>query len=642
MSMLNPVQSFVDMTGAWQQWMRDKANQQNVNQIQSDAKSFYQEWLNSTNDTAKRSNMSASNLNSLAWAILTYAESKWKYEEYANLSPSQIVLKFLDKNKGRGYDKYVNQLTWGELSLEETTRLIWINQNVVNPISMSADADDEDFDPTLLSNFDYSDMEEWNTTSAGESWNWPAKWWVWIWTAIWADLWLNVAWRIGTPIMKWIYSSQFNTPEAEQYRIRKLNQNVKDAESEVKVAQQKLKTARANKEWVEEATKELTKAKLNLKNAKDEAKNVETRAKTAYDNNIWWSNEMIRDNAYNKAQNLFKNEIEPLLKNSEDVVNVPDLIKSIDIEDVVEIDPTRKSAIWDALEEMLEEYTKWDKFNSLSLEDAQKLKSELYKELPDSMWKWKKIPASDRKIVRQLLSNKLRETIQESLDKSLTAEWKDAARLYRQYSNLEKISEESISKISKGSWKMWELSKWVNSVWKKTWEPITSGLSLLFSKWFEFLKNNTWGKGLKKVFKRLWDNEIVKNFKWTIWKWVRVWDPIGTIQLMQTVWDLWDSAMWGETLLWNITDQFSNIPAINAMEVMENLYSAADEWNNMTEEERVKALQDSRREDYWADVSYEEALNRYNSWKEEEWNPDGTIKMNNLRGLGRLEWTMPA
>ena len=640
MNMLNPVQSFVNMTGAWQQWMRDKANEQNVNQIESDAKMLYQEGLNSKDEIAKKENMSASNQNSLAWAILTYAETKWKYDEYAGLSPTQIISKFLDKNEGRGYDKYVEQLKLWELSLEETTRLIWINQNTVNPLSMSLDIDEEDFDPSLLSSFDYSDMEEWGSPSKNDTRDPLTQWGIWIWTAVWADFLLNTAWRVGSPIMKAIYSSQFSTPEAEQYRIRKLNQNVKDAELGVSEAQKKLKTAKANNEWVEEATDELNKAKLNLEKAKEEARNVETRAKTAYDNNIWGSNEMIRDDAYNKAQNLFRTQIEPLLKESNDVINVPDLIKSINIEDVVEIDPARKSALWDALEELLEEYTSWEKFSSLSLEDAQKLKSELYKELPDSMWKWKKISSSDRKIVRQLLSDKLRESIQNSLDKSLTPNGQTAAKLYREYANLEKISEESISKISKGSWKMWELSKWVNSVWKKTWEPITSWLSLLFSKWFEFLKNNTGGRGINKILKRLGDSEIIKNFKWTIWKGVKVWDPIWTIQLIQLVWDLWDSALWGETLLWNLTDQFSEIPAIHAIEVMESINSAVDERNDMTEEERVKSLQDYRKEELWVDIDYEDALRSYDFWKEREWNPDGTIRFANT--LFKLRKILPA
>jgi hypothetical protein len=66
MSIFNPVQSFVDWTGSWQTSMKNASNKKNTDKILADSQTFYQNSLNSTSIKAKNSNMSASNLNTLA------------------------------------------------------------------------------------------------------------------------------------------------------------------------------------------------------------------------------------------------------------------------------------------------------------------------------------------------------------------------------------------------------------------------------------------------------------------------------------------------------------------------------------------------------------------------------------------------
>lgn len=157
MSIFNPVQSFVDMTKSWQQSMKDKANKANTNQMMANAQGMFQAWLSSNNQTVKNNYMSGSNLNTLAWAIVTYAEWKWKYEDYANLQPAEVIDLFLKRNEWRGYEEYINQYTGWKIWLEQATKLIWINQNDVNPYVFSQDIEDADFDPSLLTNFEYDD-----------------------------------------------------------------------------------------------------------------------------------------------------------------------------------------------------------------------------------------------------------------------------------------------------------------------------------------------------------------------------------------------------------------------------------------------------------------------------------------------------
>lgn len=572
--------------------------------------------MNSTDTKTIKQYTSASNLNDLAVSI-----GKWIKETTGkNLKPwledNDIVCSYLNKYPERERD-VSNYLAW-KTTLEEAQNKLGLYRTVPNE------------DQYIESDTGVQKAKRIGvgTLSVGAG-------------IVWTDVWVNLASRLWENIFRPIYNSQFKTPEWEQYKIRSVNNDVINAQKEVSAAEDALKEAKASGQWIDEAEKALNEAKEKLKNAKGSAENVETKAKTAYDANIWGSDERIRDVAYNKAQDIYEWEIKPLLKNSDDTLNIPELIKNIDIEEVVKVDPWKKSSLWDALEELLDEYTKWEKFGNLPMLDAQNLKSDLYKELPDSIWKWRTIPANDRKTVRQLLAWKIREWIQESLDKNLSKAGKSAATLYRKASNLERISEDAIKNISRNSWELGEMWKWLSSVWRKTWEPIASGVSLLLSKTSEAIKNNTLGKWIRNFFKRAGESKIGKNFKATFGKWVRATDPIGTIQLLELWGELWDAMLWWDTTLWNITEALGQVPWVQVWDALDEMASAASEWNWMTEEERVNMLINSRREDYGVEVPYEQAIKSYEYWKKQSWSEDGRIHGFNSE-MRKVMSTLPA
>lgn len=584
--MINPVQSFVNETNSRQEQMKNAANANNTNKILNDAKTMFQTGLNSTEPSVKNQYMSWSKINTLAWAILTYAESKGKYDDYADLQPAEIVNKFLDKNQWRGYDKYVNMYTWGNMGFDALTKSIGINNNY-NTRAIADIPDDEDFDPTLLSDYNPEDwetwFEEWSSTK-GKKWG--------VWTAIWASV-IGGGYWVGKVLegaWKRTYSQTFDPTINETRAEQKVLANEKIAKTRVNNAKSSLKTAKATWEWVEDATKALKAAQKSLDEAKETAKSFRGVADTAYDYNIWgwvtkwWTPWSRGVDARVKANQIFEEVLNPIFENSKSTLNIKKMAINLKdkLIDMAKWDPDKIKEYQEAYEELVKSFG-GKEFEKMSPGAAQELKSWLQWRTPKKFFNGKN--TAEREITdaykeaRALLSDEIKEWIYDIVKK----EWKvNAAQLYRDYANLIQIAEKEAAMATKW-WLRWGAWSFVSTVYKALWEPILQKGSLLTSKLWKALQYPV--DGVIKLVKSVKANPKL------LLKWLKAIAP-------------WDLIMPdGRELMENIqNDEF--------LKSWVNKHWGDD----ITEEERMSALNDDwdftpLQEKWWTPEWFEMLLN---------------------------------
>lgn len=530
---INPVQSFVDDTNSWQKSMRDSANAANTSKIMDNAKTMYQAWLNTQDSKTKNNYMSWSNINSLAWAIITYADSKWKYDDYAWLESTQVVDKFLRKNPWRWYEEWINQFTGWKIWFDDVTRRIWINQTVSEYL-LSEDMDDEEFDPRMLS--DYNE-EEWGD-SLGESS--PNTWKKWaLWTA-WAILgwiawayWVPSAWYWGWKFLDWAWNKMFestvSTSEKEAslssnmlWEKYKLDDNVTEAEKGLKEAKKKWK-------WIKEAQEVLDNAKKAksdfIKNEwKKEVVKTRDTIKEPLGKSItrWWTAEQRAWIAKKEADNIYEKIINPLLDKSKSTIKLSDVFSEM------ESDIDKISYKWrrDALKEIFDEFkNSIHDSDEISLKEADKLKKDLWEQTPQKYFNGKDVSSEWRQLEADLWT-KIKNKFHEILSKEA---WIDTAKKYLDYHNWMdyKKAQDKLAKepLFKGSVQdtIWKLSEW--------W---TQKLWYYMSKLWEWLEKNS-KKAYDKIVKGSYDkiveliNAVKKDpkllLKW--WKWLL--DPVALL-----------------------------------------------------------------------------------------------------------------
>lgn len=490
MNKINSVLSFANDTDNWQSDMKTTAYAKSFKNMLGDAKKMYRTWLDTEDYITKNKFISWSNLNSLAGAIVTYAGTKWKFDDYADLEASEIVEKFLDKNKGMWFENYVNEYIWWEISLAEASNKMGMTQvHYSSPDVFSEDIDDYDFDPTLLSDYDPEDWADtlWEPNISDDSWisNPLLNWWVWLWTVGLGGVWLNAAWRLSQWWWRQLYNLPIDPTIEEAYKKQSLWADVKDAEVEVKEAKSNLKDAKNSGEWVEEATKKLEQAEKNLDNLK--WKRIRTVADTARDYNIWgwllewWTAESRWIQAQHELRQLWSNKIEKALEESSSTINLQELIDDLsnDIERLAKNDPDKLAAYKNALEDLKNSY-KWTEYATYSMKDAQTLKSWLQWRTPQKFWKWQEI-TNELQELKWILSSKIKDEIHSILGREA---WEDVAKLYLDYSNLKKYAS-SMAKQSTNAW----MKQWFGWFWSNIYHNLTDWA---FAKWWLLLDKVWW------------------------------------------------------------------------------------------------------------------------------------------------------
>lgn len=434
--------------------------------------------------------------------------------------------------------------------------------------------------------------------------------WVWAWV-LWAiDAWLYWAGALSEQAWKKIYDLPIDSSMQEARQVQKAWVAVKDAEVAVKDAKADLKAAKKTWEGIEEATEALETAQKELKTAK--WKNIVKVSDTAREYNVWewilewWSAESRWIQAKSKANQIFKKTIAPALENSKATINVQELIDSLadDIEKLAKNDPDKLNAYNEALESLKDSY-KDSKFANYSLKDSQTLKSWLQGRTPQKFWKGKEV-TNEIQELKGKLSSKLTNAVHTQLSKEL---WESSAKLYKDYSNLTEYAE-NMAKQSTNAWLKQGFWNFWSSAYHKLTDWASAKVWLALNKWGRAVKKATW---IEKVVDSVWDawNYVVKNgkkfLKASKWWGLRVEDPVGMVQLLKLApWTIWEIA----NEIWETS------PAVVVDDLLFEVQSFKDEWNDMTDEERIQNIKDQFKQTYGSELNDESAEKTYEKWKE--------------------------
>lgn len=147
---------------------------------------------------------------------------------------------------------------------------------------------------------------------------------------------------------------------------------------------------------------------------------------------------MVWEQAEAAASNLWQTKVQPILNKSKTTINVQWAIRELwaDIEKLAKLDPDKLEEYKQAFDELVTAY--WDnKYANMSLKDVQNLKSGIQQRTPAKFFKWAEITDAYREL-RGKLSSKLVAKLHSALKKDYGA---DSANLYRDYANLEWLSE---------------------------------------------------------------------------------------------------------------------------------------------------------------------------------------------------------
>lgn len=611
----NPVQALVDETNAWQKSMRDSANASNTNKILDDAKTMYQSWLEVSDSKTKNSYLSGSNLNSLAWAIISYAETKWKYDEYASLKePSQIVDKFLWKNPWRWYEEWINQFTGWKIWFDEVTKRIWIN-NRVNPYLLSEDADDEEFNPSILSDYDEEEWGiDWEVSQSSNLWKKIALiWWGSILWWLTAAYWAPSLWYWGWKLLSWwwktLFDTTISTTEKEASLASKELWKQYWLEDDVKDAKNALKKAKKEWKWVRQAEEALSKATKNLENfnQKEKGKVVETR-KTVFeplwsDITRWRTAKQRAAVAENEWKKIYDDIINPLLDKYEKRKDLKiDLNKIFDemAEDISKISyKDRRESLQKAFEEFK---TKVSDKTKLSLREADTLKKDLWENVPKKYFdKLGRDVSSEWRQLEWDLWTKLRDEFHKLFTKEA---WVDTAQKYLDYHNWmeykkaqDKLAKEPLWKgsLNETVGKMWE---WAAQKWwyyiSKIWDKLKNASEKAYKTIVEWTYNTA--KDLVSSIKKDPKSLIKMLKKW--WKWLL--DPVALIMP-----DF--SPEWVE--------EYKNSEYWQKMERWFNDWVNKNFWEEITKDEWISLIW----EDWYAMIDEDKIQSLEDKWWTKEW-----------------------
>lgn len=540
----NAVTWFIANTQAWQEQLKDKKNAEVSKQREENSRIAFESSLNASNEELKNKYASMCNNENLAGTIVLAAQSHGS-KEYDGLESSAVINKFLSKNPDKWYEKYVNECTWWVISLEEAAKRMkldklwtadvnkksWLS-NRVNPLKVET------------SSYETNNNSKWIDVTAAAIGIWGLLWWAWLAETIYGFS------KLGSSIWKQRLESIYEPTEIQKSYKQYLDANIIQSEDWLKAAKKTLKIAedtlnKAEKEWtatqemidwVEKAKDGVLKAEESLTKAKDAKKTLRTVADTAYDYGLWdiRNGSIFNDKwwavAKARANEIFDDVLNQIfMADDAATVNVMDRVEELrDIIPNLTKDPWRQEDLMDAWAVLLDEYRKkW--YDNLPLKDVQKLKSDLQKDVPEKLWKWKNISSAYKELKAEL-SRLIREDLITELDKALknwkvpNLEWtryagKDAATLYRDWANLEEIAYRAL--------KYETPSVDIPYIWKVKWDiiwPTQKTLATSTKRTSDYINNSKFGKAMDKINKAV--GKGLKNskvLKFIGWLWATLW-----------------------------------------------------------------------------------------------------------------------
>jgi len=195
-----------------------------------------------------------------------------------------------------------------------------------------------------------------------------------------------------------------------------------------------------------------------------------TRSQTALDYNIAGTESMIGVQGRKAADKLWKEQIEPLVKNS-DVQMTKDELFTPALERIYAIeDPTRRKAMMNAFDALLDDYAKYP--DSFDLTKAQALKRDLAKFTPTKIFKGQDV-ANEMRTLQADMASAIRKKTYDSFP------GENIKKMYLDWANLDELEGLGIKAISEASFKGGS-GTLLSGIWDMTTTPIKTvgGLTL--------------------------------------------------------------------------------------------------------------------------------------------------------------------
>ena len=210
-----------------------------------------------------------------------------------------------------------------------------------------------------------------------------------------------------------------------------------------------------------------------------------------------------------------------------------------------------------------------------------------------------------------MASSKLAKAVQSELTKEI---WENAWKLYGDYARLTEYADD-MAKQATNAWMKWWFWNFRSSAFHKATDWASAKLWLLLNKTWKGVAKVTWVEKAANTVGDAW-NYLVKNGKKLLkaskWKWLRVEDPVGVVELLRLApWTIWEVA----TEIWETN------PAIVADDLLFEIQDFKDSWNKMSDEERIQNIKDQYEQATGNELNDESAKASYEQWKKKH--PNG-------------------
>ena len=462
------------------------------------------------------------------------------------------------------------------------------------------------------------------------------------WTTLWAELWWwtlswiwnyleNKTWDKTTPedASRYIrYVKYENAPNKLVTELSNVDSQIREIEENLSTAwesvdkdsmEKQLKELNAKKSSIEETIEQMNKTKTNLPQWKPET--VRETAKSMWLG--WWDLDAAWK-AATESSVYYATEIKPYLKMSDKRFDVSKILKEITREDL-----NVSAWMWEDMQALLNKEIAANAWaTNVSLEELDKIWNQF--RLSSKRLAWE-----NSNSLQQQLYDEIHTKINNLVNKIVEEEnpWAWFTNKNQKYSNMLKAEEqakdyavkwgkrtlwqwvsEDIKKITTKNPKVLRWWKWLNVAWEAI-RPSTYIIKLI-----KKLGNKT--SKIKDTAKTVLDNGAdklkngvnPKSFKQPKLLW---WDPVWTLQLLEWLWELWDSILWWETTVWDVANIIWQIPWIEAANAVDDVLQTSYEWSLLRDEDKPLYMKEILEEIYpWETFSLEEAEKMYKTLKE--------------------------
>ena len=466
-------------------------------------------------------------------------------------------------------------------------------------------------------------------------------------TLWWITWWAEIAWRLSL----WVWNYQLNKtldkylPEDVSRSVRYtkyeevpkiLNEKLKETEEQIKKAESRLIKAQWKKLVKWEVNEEITNNMKDLYARRDSLKETisameetkknlpsekpETAREAAKKMNLWWDDVKAAGKAATEKSVYYTTEIAPIYKQIDTKFSIPDIIWELKKEDFSWITEWEWKKLKELINEEIEAY--WD-YKNISIEDLHKKLDDF--DLSKSALRWEEskwITAQFKDAVYTKINNLIDETVEREMP---WLNFKEKKLHYNNMWNVEKkLKEYAVSwwKRKLDQWLVWtvkdsvrstNIRRWLWTTARNIWETITPTKRIYWriKNIANKIKNSS---TIKKAAESPVVKEVIESKKFTQPK-LFWWDPIWTIQLLELWWEIWDSLLWWNTQLWEVSKSLWEIPWVQAMKDLEELSDAAYQWNLIREEDKPMYIKEIIDWEFWTDIDLETAKKYYEEIK---------------------------